>query len=41
MKAKYEFNAIIQAYPDMDAASGEFPCDVETEFGVKGFRSLN
>jgi len=34
MKAKvYEYEAIIQKVPDMDAAYVEFPFDVKAEFG--------
>ena len=36
MKDKYEFTAVIQPHPSLDAAFIEFPYDVETEFGVKG-----
>jgi hypothetical protein len=36
MKEVYEFDAVIQPHPSMDAAFVEFPFNVETEFGVKG-----
>ncbi len=32
----YEFDALIQKHPDMDASFIEFPYDVEKEFGTKG-----
>jgi hypothetical protein len=32
----YEFDAVIQKHPDLDAAFIEFPYDVEQEFGTKG-----
>ena len=32
----YEFDAVIQKHPDLDAAFIEFPYDVEKEFGTKG-----
>ncbi|HNW60520.1 MAG TPA: YdeI/OmpD-associated family protein [bacterium] len=33
---KYEFDALIQKNPDLNAAFIEFPFDVEKEFGTKG-----
>ncbi len=33
---RYEFDALIQKHPGLDAAFIEFPYDVEVEFGVKG-----
>jgi hypothetical protein len=32
----YEFDALIQKHPDLDATFVEFPYDVEKEFGTKG-----
>lgn len=32
----YEFDAVIQKHPGLDAAFIEIPFDVETEFGTKG-----
>jgi hypothetical protein len=32
----YEFEAVIQKHPELDAAFVEFPYDVEKEFGTKG-----
>jgi hypothetical protein len=32
----YEFDAVIQKHPDLDAAFIEFPYDVEKEFGTRG-----